>query len=78
MSNPPKNWSGKIINHAKPPAELAEFTNEASNRPNPREVNATKNGIRNNRKPLVFGLNEAPNNKVRSSITRICIAATIN
>ena len=49
VSKPPKNWSGKIINHARPPAELAVFTIDASIKPNPREVNATKKGIKNNK-----------------------------
>lgn len=41
-SNPPRTWSGKMINHASPPAELVEFTKEAGNKTNPRELNATK------------------------------------
>ncbi|MEE9379468.1 MAG: hypothetical protein V3V33_15690 [Candidatus Lokiarchaeia archaeon] len=32
-----------MINHASHPAELVEFTKEASNKPNPRELNVTKN-----------------------------------
>lgn len=77
-SNPPRNWSGKMINHASPPAELADFTNEASNNPNPRELNATKKGIKNTKKIFALGWQDAPNKKLRRSISTICITATIN
>ena len=67
-----------MINHARPPAELAVFTIDASNKPNPRDVNATKNGMKNNKNMFALELKDAPNNNVRRSITTICIAATIN
>ena len=35
-----------MINHANPPAELAVLTTDASINPNPKDVNATKKGIK--------------------------------
>ena len=78
VSNPPKNWSGRMINHARPPAELAVLTTDASIKPKPRDVNATKKGIMNNKIIFALELKDTPNSKVRRSITTICIAATIN
>ena len=69
---------GKMINHARPPAELAVFTTDASSKPNPRDVNATKNGIKNNKNIFALESKVVPNNKLRRSIVTICIAATIN
>ena len=55
------------MNHAKPAADPAVFTTEASNKPNPRDVNATKNGMKNNKKMFALELKDGIRINVVSS-----------
>jgi len=78
VTTPPRNWRGKIINHAIPPAELEFLTNDARNNPNPRDEKVTKNGMKNSRNRLALGLISAPNKMINSKKIIIWITPTIN